>query len=327
MTNNSNWKQWLISVTPIIFFFLFITTDSFSQIVIKGTVLDGEFGGGLPGANIKIKGETNTISTDLEGHYSISVKDSNSILIFSSIGFICQEIKVGNNCQIDLTLKKKVVQIDDYIKDRKTGQSYNDVTGKPIIYLYPSKETNINVKIKYAGILQTTYPLYNNGWKVKASPNGDIINLTDNKEYSYLFWDGLTDYSESQLTYDNGFVIASDSALHFLQNVLPTMGLKPKEFNEFIVYWLPFLQANRLNFIHFRTGEDYDIISKNEVNPKPDSQIRIFIEFKAVDSMFKVKPQIFKSLPRQGFTLVEWGGSLLKKPIKVRNEKGEYITR
>lgn len=325
-----------ISFLGVFILLLLFVTPTFGQIEIIGTVYKkAKFDcKGHPYVKISIKGHRKYIQADKYGAFSIFVPDTNAILVFKARGYFTKEVKVGNHFEIKIHLdenlskrQKRIRQEDSkWLPVIHSDTCFKSI-GKPVIYLYPQVETDISLKLQYNGSLKTTYPIYNEGWNVRAFPNGTLINKADNKEYSYLFWDGLTDYSESQLTYDNGFVIASDSALHFLQNVLPTMGLKPKEFNEFIVYWLPFLQANRLNFIHFRTGEDYDIISKNEVNPKPDSQIRIFIEFKAVDSMFNVKPQIFKSLPRQGFTLVEWGGSLLKKPIKVKNEKGEYITR
>ena len=47
---------------------------------------------------------------------------------------------------------------------------------KPVIYLYPEKETEVTVKLNYAGELTCTYPAYNDGWKVSASPDGTLTD-------------------------------------------------------------------------------------------------------------------------------------------------------
>jgi hypothetical protein len=63
------------------------------------------------------------------------------------------------------------------------------LTEKPVIYLYPSEETNVNVRLDYLGDLVCSYPSYSNeGWNVTAQPNGILTNNEDNREYSSLFW-------------------------------------------------------------------------------------------------------------------------------------------
>ena len=60
---------------------------------------------------------------------------------------------------------------------------------KPVIYLYPEEETQVTVQLDYAGELTCTYPTYQDGWTVTASPDG---TLTDNQgqTYNYLYWEG-----------------------------------------------------------------------------------------------------------------------------------------
>ena len=53
----------------------------------------------------------------------------------------------------------------------------DDVLGydeKPVIYLYPEKETDVTVKISLDGELTCTYPAYDDGWKVTAQPDGTL---------------------------------------------------------------------------------------------------------------------------------------------------------
>lgn len=180
---------------------------------------------------------------------------------------------------------------------------------KPVIYLYPTKEEVIDVKLEYKGELTITYPEYKDGWKVKAKPDGTLINLEDNKEYSYLFWEGISDL-ESDIS--EGFVVKNEDTADFLQEKLEYMGLTPKEYNEFIVYWLPILQENKYNLIYF-AGEEYDDYAKLNINPKPDSILRVMMVFKALDKPIEIKEQKLEPFNREGFTVVEWGGTKVDK--------------
>ena len=48
---------------------------------------------------------------------------------------------------------------------------------KPVIYLYPTEETEVSVKLEYGGEFIATYPKYNDGWEVIASPDGTLTSL------------------------------------------------------------------------------------------------------------------------------------------------------
>lgn len=183
------------------------------------------------------------------------------------------------------------------------------VSKKPVIYLYPKEEEVIDVKLEYKGELTVTYPEYKDGWKVKANPDGTLINLEDNKEYSYLFWEGLSD-----LDYDisEGFVVKNEDTVDFLQEKLEYVGLTPKEYNEFIVYWLPILQENNYNLIYF-AGDEYDEYAKLNINPKPDSILRVMMVYKPLDKPIEIKEQKLEQFKREGFTVVEWGGTKIEE--------------
>lgn len=58
---------------------------------------------------------------------------------------------------------------------------------KPVIYLYPDRKIQVNVKVKYDPGFFVTYPDYRNGWNVTVEPSGKIFNNSDGKEYSYLY--------------------------------------------------------------------------------------------------------------------------------------------
>jgi len=179
---------------------------------------------------------------------------------------------------------------------------------KPVIYLYPEQEENVSVKIKFEGSLVTTIPAYNNGWSVTASPDGAITNTADGKNYPYLFWEGATYKQDWDMK--DGFVVSGDSTRAFLLSILPKLGLLPHEYNEFIAYWLPRMQENPANLIHF-AGAEYEAIAPLSISPAPDAILRVFMVFKPVPKTMVVPPQVIKPFTRTGFTVVEWGGTEL----------------
>ena len=181
-------------------------------------------------------------------------------------------------------------------------------TKKPVIYLYPTSQQTVSVKLEYKGKLTCTYPEYNNGWNVIAKPDGTLTNLADNREYSYLYWEGI---SNNKWDMSKGFVVKGTETEKFLQEKLEYLGLTPKEYNEFIVYWLPFMKDNKYNLITF-AGEDYENIAKLKITPKPDSILRIMMIFKPLNNSIKIEEQELKPFVRKGFTVVEWGGTELK---------------
>lgn len=75
--------------------------------ILTGTIRSAEEGP-LPGVNVVVKGSQVGSSTDSEGKFSLKVPSDNSVLIISSIGFITEEIPVGNRSKLDLTLKADV---------------------------------------------------------------------------------------------------------------------------------------------------------------------------------------------------------------------------
>ncbi len=183
------------------------------------------------------------------------------------------------------------------------------VAYKPVIYLYPEQQQETEVKLDLKGQFFCTYPAYNDGWRVIAEPDGTLINLDDEKEYSYLFWEGGTDYPDWDLS--RGFVVKGEDTRGFLQLKLAEMGLTPEEYNEFIVYWLPHMEKNQYNLIHF-AGKEYDETARLEITPQPDSILRVFMVYKPLEEPVKIQEQRIKSFARKGFTVVEWGGTEMK---------------
>jgi hypothetical protein len=188
-----------------------------------------------------------------------------------------------------------------------------ETPAKPVIYLYPEKKEDVRVQLDFNGIFTSTYPTYNSaigGWNVIASPDGTLINKDDGKEYSYLFWEGSQNnhpYNFSQ----GGFVVAGKDTKDFFQATLGKIGLTPREYNEFIVYWLPQLEHNPYNEIYF-AGQEYSDNAKLTITPKPDSMLRVFMVYKPLSEKISLPTQNLTSFERKGFSVIEWGGAELK---------------
>ena len=82
---------------------------------VSGRVIDQETSEGLPGVNVIVKGTTTGTVTDIDGNFSLDVTSSESVLIFSSIGYASQEIVVGQNAVINVSLATDVLSLSEVV--------------------------------------------------------------------------------------------------------------------------------------------------------------------------------------------------------------------
>ncbi len=178
--------------------------------------------------------------------------------------------------------------------------------GKPVIYLYPPKTTNVSVQVKPEGGLSYSDPAYNTGWQVTAEPNGQLTNLADGQTYPYLFWEGRGGLYEKPT---KGWVIDRAEVNQFLREQLQVQGLVGQEIEDFMEFWLPRMQAKPYYFISFYGTRVMDQLAPLTIEPKPDTVIRLLMDFTPLDQPISVKPYAMPKAPtREGFTVIEWGG-------------------
>ncbi|MCR5836114.1 MAG: hypothetical protein K6G88_06395 [Lachnospiraceae bacterium] len=181
---------------------------------------------------------------------------------------------------------------------------------KPIIYLYPQDDTAVTVSLGNVDNIIVSYPKYTDGWNVLATPNGDLTDLNTGKQLYSLYYENISDYKFS--VKQDGFVVSDDDVDEFLDEKLEILGLNYKEREEFIVYWLPVLKANKYNYIRFATTEEIEKNMPLNINPTPDSVIRVIMTFKGLDKPVNVAEQKLTTPKRTGFVAVEWGGTEIK---------------
>lgn len=194
--------------------------------------------------------------------------------------------------------------------EKENIEKPNPETAKPVIYLYPEQETKVNVQLDFNGTLTSTYPtLPPEGWSVTAQPDGTLTD-EEGRSYRYLFWEGVANVDWKQ---DIGFLVKAEDAREFLEERLTQLGLNELEQNDFITYWLPKLEKNGESFVTF-AAEQYTDNAILTVTPQPDSVLRVQMLISKVDdsnraAFQKLPEQELPRFEREGFVLVEWGGT------------------
>jgi len=206
--------------------------------------------------------------------------------------------------------------------------------GKPVVYLYSEKPTDIHLSFLSSVSLNTQIPFYNNGWFVKAQPDGRLTDLqpqyTDcskidslkfgseyannsckTNNYPYIYWSGKS-MENSYPKADGGWVVERKNLKIFMDQKLKEIGLTEKESNDMTSYWIPKMNEKNSPYyrISFLTTKQMNEFVPMNVRPVPDSVLRVFLDFKPLNSKPIVDPipQQFGKFNRHGFTLVEWGG-------------------
>lgn len=95
---------------------------------ITGTILDTESNFPIPGVNIVIKGTTNGTVTNMDGIYEINAK-STDVIVFSYIGYLSQEIIVGTQSQIDISLLTDHETLSEVVVIGYGVRKKDDLTG------------------------------------------------------------------------------------------------------------------------------------------------------------------------------------------------------
>ncbi len=181
------------------------------------------------------------------------------------------------------------------------------VAYKPVIYLYPEEKSEVSVSLDINGELICSYPYYADSWRVTALPDGTLTD--ENGTYEYLFWEA--DMSTVKYDMSEGFCVSADETQEFFREKLAFIGLNEKEIADYLEFWLPHLTKNAYNYITFQT-DCYTDNAKLNVTPAPDSVIRVYTVTKPLEEEIQVTEPVLEQFERTGFTVVEWGGGVVK---------------
>ena len=95
---------------------------------VTGRVTSKGEASALPGVNVSVKGTTRGVVTDASGEYNISVPN-NAVLVYSFIGFKAQEVTVGNQSAINVSLTEDISTLNEVVVTGYSAQSKRDITG------------------------------------------------------------------------------------------------------------------------------------------------------------------------------------------------------
>ena len=205
------------------------------------------------------------------------------------------------------TIKSK--NCNDIVIPRGSFEGPDMYKEKPIIYLYPKKTEEITIKLGYPEKITCSYPKYKDEWSVIANPDGSLKDIKTGKSLYSLYWEGI---GTAKINMQEGFIVEGKDSAEFLEEKLAILGLTEREAEEFIIYWLPKLESNKYNYIRFASMEEINEYMPLEFSVKPDTLIRVLMQFKGLDEPIQVEEQKLETTERNGFVAVEWGGSEIK---------------
>lgn len=197
-----------------------MTTIMFSQGKIKGTILDNELNGGLPGVNVLVKGSATGASTDIDGKFILNTTATSGQVVISYIGYKTQTVNftVKNGETVDLgtiklsadsnQLNEVVVKstVIDIAKDRKTPVAVSTIRASEIQQKLGNQEFPeilANTPSVYAskagggfGDSRVTIRGFDQK-NIAVMINGVPVNDMENSAVFWSNWAGLSDVTSS----------------------------------------------------------------------------------------------------------------------------------
>ena len=274
--------------------------------IVKGRVIDPDTEQGIKGGIVANLTKTSYAITDDSGYYQINIPATDTTIFFFHKKY--EEIVCWN-----YPFKSGHVVTMNFVSSEKLPDGIMRVEEKPVIYLYPDQTMNISIKLDEAIELTHVYPEYNNQWNVVAHTDGSIE--VNGRTYPYLFWEGKTDNIGLPVSYlgYHGTAVKTDTVISYLENQLAMFGFNSKESTDFITYWGPRLQKKDYAVVNFYVDDIYNkMIGGITIEPKPDVIRRVYMVFQGFDQLPSVVNTGYHNLEplkREGFVVMEWGGT------------------
>lgn len=280
--------------------------------LVKGQVIDPYSEKGVSGGLVANLTRTSYAVTDDSGYYQITIPATDTTVFFYHKKYneiICWSYPFQSKHEVAM----------NFVTSEKLPDGVIMEVEKPVIYLYPESTTQVEVKLDEELNLTTTYPKYNDKWEVTVQPDGTLTSK--GRSYPYLYYEAeKNDFQmlmvQAQLP---GQMINTDSTVKYMENTLSNLGLNNRESTDFITYWGPRIKSYNFAFVQFLIDETYDIIIGDlNVNPEPEAIRRVYILFEGYAEAPNRESTIvdYEPLKREGFTVIEWGGTEIKSKPK-----------
>lgn len=175
---------------------------------------------------------------------------------------------------------------------------------KPNIYLYSDEDRDVNVRLQPISFITESIPPYDpdTGWNARVY-NGSLDGC-DN----FLFYEARV--PDRHLQRKRGFPVQQSSLRDDMLQIMTLYGFNEKEKEDFIEYWENKLKGETNYVFYPQDTETVERIMPLSVKPQPDVLFRLWFlieedrgqEYELIDGV--------ESIPRSGFTVVEWGGMM-----------------
>ena len=177
------------------------------------------------------------------------------------------------------------------------------VVKAPNIYLYPTESCNVKVTVEPNVQMVASSPFYNDGWNVRAYPDGSIPNTP-----GYLFYEAVVTVEKPA----KGWCISSTEVGPFFKNILKAYGLNQVEIKDFLDYWQIRLNRSPYYAVYPIVKETLDKVCPLKIAPVPDTVFRLWFYITPVPEKrnLSLEEPPVQPFERKGFTAVEWGGIL-----------------
>jgi hypothetical protein len=183
-------------------------------------------------------------------------------------------------------------------------RAFTATAEKPAIYLYPTEDSFVSVNLDINGKITQDIPNYGEGWNVFATKEGIIDG-----NYDYLFYEARLNKLDVP---EEGWVVEYSELKNWFDSNLNKLGLNEKESYQFKEYWLSRLSEANYYEIKLLSKEYLDENIALNINPVPDTLIRLEFYFKPLKESEQINEPSIITPERKGFTAVEWGGILKK---------------
>lgn len=118
-----------ILLMSLMLMFTLLHTTLAQTRAVSGRVTDRNTKEGLPGVTVLVKGTTNGATTNSEGAFTLNVPETTGTLVFSSVGYISQEVPIGSETTFTVGLAQDVKQLNEVVVTGYGTQERRDVTG------------------------------------------------------------------------------------------------------------------------------------------------------------------------------------------------------
>jgi len=173
---------------------------------------------------------------------------------------------------------------------------------KPNIYIYPTEQIDLCVKLNFplGGGIVTSIPEYGTGWNINVDTSGLI-----NNSYSYLFYESTQPDIWQR---NDGWIIQTEKLESFFRQNMTEYGFNEKEIDDFIEYWIPRLNDYPLYLIYPQTKSEIDHVIQLDFSKQPDNILRLFYLINGQNQLQdKLTEPTIVNFKREGYFVTEWG--------------------